>query len=358
MYNRDSNTPQDDPSSRPTLPPIRHIFREELSQHPPASPPLTLARLRMEDDPRTHEQSYPRYQHEHHLHIPPRASPAPDYRIISNYPSSSSRSRLFSEEGRGLPALQTGREHHGPAMSRRPSYPENYPPDMGERSSSNPSVDHSRMGPYRTPLADASRPQGVRHRDDTSGYDSDRYSVSRHPQASGLVGPPSHQPHHYHHSHSNQIPPAIQLSFHPGEAERMANTPSGSSMYHGGQSAQDYLPVDDQASSASKYECSFCKKGFNRPSSLKIHLNSHTGEKPFACPVDGCGRKFSVLSNMRRHARVHTNSPAMGDEAVGSSAPSSLDNRSSRRLQRRDSTASASSSTSHRSAQSVASTQA
>ncbi|KAF9070117.1 hypothetical protein GYMLUDRAFT_141420, partial [Collybiopsis luxurians FD-317 M1] len=54
-----------------------------------------------------------------------------------------------------------------------------------------------------------------------------------------------------------------------------------------------------------KYECSYCGKGFNRPSSLKIHLNSHTGEKPFVCPVEGCGRSFSVLSNMRRHARVH-----------------------------------------------------
>ncbi|KAF8628892.1 hypothetical protein AX15_003676 [Amanita polypyramis BW_CC] len=55
-----------------------------------------------------------------------------------------------------------------------------------------------------------------------------------------------------------------------------------------------------------KYECTYCGKGFNRPSSLKIHLNSHTGEKPFVCPVENCGRGFSVLSNMRRHARVHT----------------------------------------------------
>ncbi|KIJ18927.1 hypothetical protein PAXINDRAFT_166850 [Paxillus involutus ATCC 200175] len=55
-----------------------------------------------------------------------------------------------------------------------------------------------------------------------------------------------------------------------------------------------------------KYECDYCGKGFTRPSSLKIHLNSHTGEKPFVCTFEGCGRSFSVLSNMRRHARVHT----------------------------------------------------
>lgn len=56
----------------------------------------------------------------------------------------------------------------------------------------------------------------------------------------------------------------------------------------------------------------------------QLHHNTHTGEKreilhlqslrvltcyilAFACPFPGCGRCFSVLSNMRRHARVHGN---------------------------------------------------
>ncbi|KAH8107917.1 hypothetical protein BXZ70DRAFT_21530 [Cristinia sonorae] len=55
-----------------------------------------------------------------------------------------------------------------------------------------------------------------------------------------------------------------------------------------------------------RYECTYCGKGFTRPSSLKIHINTHTGEKPYICPFEGCGRSFSVQSNMRRHARVHT----------------------------------------------------
>lgn len=56
-----------------------------------------------------------------------------------------------------------------------------------------------------------------------------------------------------------------------------------------------------------RYACHFCNKRFTRPSSLTTHIYSHTGEKPFKCPVNGCGRHFSVVSNLRRHAKVHGN---------------------------------------------------
>ncbi|KAI8344951.1 hypothetical protein BD560DRAFT_411764 [Blakeslea trispora] len=54
-----------------------------------------------------------------------------------------------------------------------------------------------------------------------------------------------------------------------------------------------------------RYTCPYCYKKFSRPSSLRIHTYSHTGEKPFVCTEPGCGRHFSVQSNMRRHLRVH-----------------------------------------------------
>jgi uncharacterized Zn-finger protein len=54
-----------------------------------------------------------------------------------------------------------------------------------------------------------------------------------------------------------------------------------------------------------KHKCKVCDKRFTRPSSLQTHMYSHTGEKPFACNVDGCGRHFSVVSNLRRHRKVH-----------------------------------------------------
>ncbi|ETI25833.1 hypothetical protein G647_02610 [Cladophialophora carrionii CBS 160.54] len=59
------------------------------------------------------------------------------------------------------------------------------------------------------------------------------------------------------------------------------------------------------ANTQKKHKCKICDKRFTRPSSLQTHMYSHTGEKPFACDVEGCGRHFSVVSNLRRHKKVH-----------------------------------------------------
>ncbi|KAH7101009.1 hypothetical protein BKA62DRAFT_657857 [Auriculariales sp. MPI-PUGE-AT-0066] len=53
-----------------------------------------------------------------------------------------------------------------------------------------------------------------------------------------------------------------------------------------------------------RYRCQECGKGFDRPSSLKTHMTSHSGERPHACPFAGCGRRFGVSSNMHRHVRT------------------------------------------------------
>jgi uncharacterized Zn-finger protein len=66
-----------------------------------------------------------------------------------------------------------------------------------------------------------------------------------------------------------------------------------------------------------RYICRTCHKAFSRPSSLRIHSHSHTGEKPFRCTHAGCGKAFSVRSNMKRHERgCHSGRPAPAPAAT------------------------------------------
>ncbi|KAG5999329.1 hypothetical protein E4U43_002133 [Claviceps pusilla] len=71
------------------------------------------------------------------------------------------------------------------------------------------------------------------------------------------------------------------------------------------QSMMNQFSSKVSSSTQKKHKCRVCDKRFTRPSSLQTHMYSHTGEKPFACEIEGCGRHFSVVSNLRRHRKVH-----------------------------------------------------
>lgn len=50
--------------------------------------------------------------------------------------------------------------------------------------------------------------------------------------------------------------------------------------------------------------CDICKRKFDRPSLLKRHYRTHTGEKPHIC--DFCFKGFSTSSSLNTHRRIHT----------------------------------------------------
>ncbi|KAJ5632690.1 hypothetical protein N7490_009029 [Penicillium lividum] len=99
---------------------------------------------------------------------------------------------------------------------------------------------------------------------------------------------------HHHHQSSRSSPPLIS-PVTPAWQHHHYFPPSTSTPY---QQNHD------------RYICRTCHKAFSRPSSLRIHSHSHTGEKPFRCTHAGCGKAFSVRSNMKRHERgCHSGRP-------------------------------------------------
>lgn len=92
----------------------------------------------------------------------------------------------------------------------------------------------------------------------------------------------------------------------PREGHRAENSPQemNHNTYHSNPHGL-VMSLPSEPSDEKKHCCPQCHKRFNRPSSLRIHVNTHTGVRPFECAFPGCSRRFNVNSNMRRHYRNH-----------------------------------------------------
>ncbi|KAJ8005278.1 hypothetical protein DPEC_G00144970 [Dallia pectoralis] len=137
-------------------------------------------------------------------------------------------------------------------------------------------------------------------------------------------------PHHHHHSQAGQSPPA------PPGLSCQCSLPSRSQFFRHQQSHTNPQSLDGGASTVSptQHPCMHCPASFPRPSqllqhqrtqhahkaggflctecgrvfnshsNLRIHLNVHTGARPYACP--DCGKSFSQSGALKIHRRIHT----------------------------------------------------
>jgi uncharacterized Zn-finger protein len=211
--------------------------------------------------------------------LPPTPPMRPDSTVDGNQsPSTLSSQSNFSNQpyysGQALNNVEPHLQRQATtaaSVTKRPSIP------------SQPSMSPYANSPY------ASSPGGL----SGSSYCSPEHPMYPHPQIYGQRPLPSN------------FPPAA-----PQPAQGSATLPpAGNPWQH-----HHYISASSQASfpqSQDRYICQTCNKAFSRPSSLRIHSHSHTGEKPFKCPHAGCGKAFSVRSNMKRHERgCHSGSSA------------------------------------------------
>uniref|UniRef100_A0A4W5PBT2 HIVEP zinc finger 2b n=1 Tax=Hucho hucho TaxID=62062 RepID=A0A4W5PBT2_9TELE len=59
-----------------------------------------------------------------------------------------------------------------------------------------------------------------------------------------------------------------------------------------------------------KYVCDYCGRACAKPSVLKKHIRSHTGERPYPCVP--CGFSFKTKSNLYKHRKSHAHSVKAG----------------------------------------------
>ncbi|KAF5393200.1 hypothetical protein D9757_000530 [Collybiopsis confluens] len=306
-----------------TLPPISQIFNVTSSNTSQiALPPLRTR----EEQSRSHQQSLSPIR----ARAPSSSTPA-SFRLTDQRDSQGKRPRFDSGQSHSYP--------HPPAMSRSVTLPGTQNPYQDPRSSASTRYMSSGMAmaePSSSPHAGGrgeTRYAGPPHAGYGSGLAHPGYGPSPYtyvPPSASMAhsssyalpvgpsygpsytgGPPGGSFRPQEHPQARAAPPVGHVTSRGPPSGASHGTSHSESPHSGSLRPQGYpqsppAGVTEEHSGArvAKYECSYCRKGFLRPSALKIHLISHTGEKDYVCPEESCGRRFGVRSNMLRHIRL------------------------------------------------------
>ncbi|KAM7368348.1 hypothetical protein PAMP_014572 [Pampus punctatissimus] len=73
---------------------------------------------------------------------------------------------------------------------------------------------------------------------------------------------------------------------------------------------EGYGKKEQKPKKPGKYLCQFCGRACAKPSVLKKHIRSHTGERPYPCVP--CGFSFKTKSNLYKHRKSHAHAIKAG----------------------------------------------
>lgn len=100
-----------------------------------------------------------------------------------------------------------------------------------------------------------------------------------------------------------------------GPSPHVKSTSSPHVQHQGPHSGTDQLAdaavkMEQKPQKLGKYVCDYCGRACAKPSVLKKHIRSHTGERPYPCVP--CGFSFKTKSNLYKHRKSHAHSVKAG----------------------------------------------
>ncbi|XP_020773025.1 transcription factor HIVEP2a [Boleophthalmus pectinirostris] len=180
-----------------------------------------------------------------------------------------------------------------------------------------------KMLPGQSPMGESQGPYGQGF---PRGY---AYQMGQqypqHPQTeqrflSGAKPQPGLEPHAW--PFAGQLP-SDDLFGHPGHTQPHASgagrfprqkspsLPSSFGQYSQSDSLEEsHGKKDQKPKKPGKYICHYCGRACAKPSVLKKHIRSHTGERPYPCVP--CGFSFKTKSNLYKHRKSHAHAIKAG----------------------------------------------
>ncbi|CAG9576321.1 unnamed protein product [Danaus chrysippus] len=107
----------------------------------------------------------------------------------------------------------------------------------------------------------------------------------------------------YSHAHTTTVTPSSKSKRSRAKAKQVNNGGSlhGSSLAFASATSAELSGLLGKEKPV--HRCGICNRGFLNKSNIKVHLRTHTGEKPFRCDV--CAKAFRQKAHLIKHQQIH-----------------------------------------------------